>query len=433
MIRFVPVRSTLLTMLFVMAASASPAFRGHSGFSAVVYRDGTQAFAVDGTGAHLAEGPAQNDSTRVIQAAVQSCGAGGEVRVTAGSYQLSAPVVLDLPCTLSGEGRSTVLVPPANDFAIRIMRTDRSPTINDWVWASERDEVPEWLIDLCGKRLYGVHVRDLAIVGMGQGKGIYLNEVTECSCSNLAIHGTYDGAAIYVDTTVMESVFRDIVCYVNGSIENREATFVIASQDTGDANNNLVFDRIHSLLPNYVGVQVGTDKAQNPRLIYFTHSFFHGWLPLERTAPYDHFLINGTSRYRGVYITDSRFTITQQGQALLHVQAGAVRVTGCSFDGGPSTAIAADPATKLVLSESFFQDRTHGPAAVTVRGADAVINANCFGEGQRVFLDTPSSAIIAGNRFYSLKTDSLGIVGIDTSDPRLQISHNVFSAEPAAE
>jgi hypothetical protein len=427
------VRPIHLAMFLVLWASTSAALGDQSGFSAVVYREGTAVFAEDGAGARLAEGLVETDSTRVIQAAVQACGTGGEVRIRAGKYHLSAPIVIDMPCTLSGEGRATVLVPPPDEFAVRIMRTDRSPTINDWVWASERDTMPEWLIDLCGKRLYGVHVRDLAIVGMGQGKGIYLNEVTECSCSNLAIHGTCDGAAVYADTTVMESIFRDIVCYVNGSVKNREATFVIASQDTGDANNNLVFDRIHALLPNYVGVQVGTDKAQHPRLIYFTKSFFHGWLPLERTAPYDLFLVHGTFPHRGVFISESRFTITQEDKSLLHVRSGAVRVTGCSFDGGPSAAVTADPGAKLVLSESFFQDRTHGPAAVTVRGADAVINGNSFGEGQRVFLDTPRSAIISGNRFYSPETDSLGIAGIETTGPRLQVLHNVFEEQAAAE
>ena len=418
------------SLLLGLAVGASPAAGGHAGFSAVVYHEGTQVFAVDATGARLAEGDLGNDATQVIQAAIQACGTGGEVRVMAGRYPLSTPIVIDMPCTLSGEGRSTILTPPANDFAIRIMRTDRSPTINDWVWASERDEIPKWLIDLCGKRLYGVEARDLAIVGMGHGKGIYLNEVTECRCSNLVIHGTYDGAAIYADTTVMESTFSDILCYANGSIENREATFVIASQDEGDANNNLIFDRVHSLLPNYIGVQVGTEKALHPRLVYFTKSFFHGWLPLERTAPYDHFVVHGTFPHRGVFITDSRFTAAPEDKALLRVRAGAVRVVGCSFDGGPSTAIAAGPGTKLMLSDSVFEPRAHGPAAVTVNDADVIISGNLFGERQQVALDGPRSAIVSSNRFYSTEAESLSVIGIDASDSRLQVSNNVFAGEP---
>ena len=262
------------------------------GFTAVVARRGDRVVMSDTDGRIVAEKKAGEEDSRLIQQAAELCRNGGELRIMAGEYDLKESIVLDFPCTVSGEGRGTILVPPTNDYAIRIMKTDRSPTINDWVWGPERASIPKGLIDLCAERLYGVYVRSLAIVGNGRGKGIYLTGVTECICDDLAIHSTYDGAAIYADRTVMETEFRSIVCYVNGSIKNREATIVVASQDGGDANNNLQFTRVHVLLPNYVGVQIGTDKTSPPRLIFFTQSFFHGWLPLDRTAPYDLFLVH---------------------------------------------------------------------------------------------------------------------------------------------
>jgi hypothetical protein len=289
-----------------IAPGANPA----RGFTAVVARRGNHVVLSDSDGRIVMEKKAGEQDAHLIQQAAEMCRSGGELRIMAGQYDLEKSIVLDFPCTVSGEGRGTVLVPPANDYAIRIMKTDRSPTINDWVWGPERESMPPDLINLCGERLYGVYVRSLAIVGNGRGKGIYLAGVTECICDDLAIHSTYDGAAIYADKTVMETEFRSIVCYVNGSIKNREATIVVASQERGDANNNLQFTRVHVLLPNYIGVQIGTDETYPPRLIFFTQSFFHGWLPFERTAPYDLFVVREADPERGIVISASRFTNT---------------------------------------------------------------------------------------------------------------------------
>ena len=210
-----------------IAPAANPA----RGFTAVVARRGDHVVLSDSDGRIVTEKKAGEQDARLIQQAAEMCRSGGELRIMAGQYDLEKSIVLDFPCTVSGEGRGTVLVPPANDYAIRIMKTDRSPTINDWVWGPERESIPQDLINVCGERLYGVYVRSLAIVGNGRGKGIYLTGVTECICDDLAIHSTCDGAAIYADKTVMETEFRSIVCYVNGSIKNREATIVVASQD----------------------------------------------------------------------------------------------------------------------------------------------------------------------------------------------------------
>ena len=325
-----------------IAPGANPA----RGFTAVVARRGDHVILSDSDGRIVTEKKAGEQDARLIQQAAEMCRSGGELRIMAGQYDLEKSIVLDFPCTMSGEGRGTILVPPANDYAIRIMKTDRSPTINDWVWGPERESIPPGLINLCGERLYGVYVRSLAIVGNGRGKGIYLTGVTECICDDLAIHSTYDGAAIYADKTVMETEFRSIVCYANGSIKNSEATIVVASQDDGDGNNNLQFTRVHVLIPNYIGVQIGTDKTFPPRLIFFTQSFFHGWLPFERTAPYDLFVVREADSERGIVISASRFTNTGSKNAMLHVEKGAVRLTDSILGEAPERQSSSPNQTR---------------------------------------------------------------------------------------
>ncbi len=384
----------------------------------------------------MTEKKAGEEDARLIQQAAELCRQGGELRIMAGQYDLKESIVLDFPCTVSGEGRTTILVPPTNDYAIRIMKTDRSPTINDWVWGPERATIPQGLIKLCGERLYGVYVRSLAIVGNGRGKGIYLSGVTECICDDLAIHSTYDGAAIYADQTVMETEFRSIVCYVNGSIRNREATIVVASQDGGDGNNNLQFTRVHVLLPNYIGVQIGTDKTSPPRLIFFTQSFFHGWLPFERTAPYDLFLVHAADPDRGIVISASRFTNTGKTNAMLHVEKGAVDLTDSVLGGGTGkTVILADPDTRLSIRGNTFHHVMAGQWSLDATRADVIFAQNMLDPQGRIRLQDARTAVVTGNRFGRPETEA--IVGVPESLSRtkrqIQVSGNVFAPAPKAQ
>jgi hypothetical protein len=403
------------------------------GFTAVVAHRGDQVLLSNADGSIVGEQKAGEADARLIQQGAELCRQGGELRIMAGQYDLKESVVLDFPCTVSGEGRGTILVPPPNDYAIRIMKTDRSPTINDWVWGPERASIPAGLIALCGERLYGVYVRSLAIVGNGRGKGIYLNGVTECICDDLAIHSTYDGAAIYADKTVMESEFRSIVCYVNGSIKNREATIVIASQDRGDANNNLQFTRVHVLLPNYIGVQIGTDKASPPRLIFFTQSFFHGWLPFERTAPYDLFLVHSADPDRGIVISASRFTNCGKTNAMLHVEKGGVNLTDSVLGGGTGkTVILAEPATKVSIRGNTFHNTLNGEWDVDATGADVIFAQNTLDPQGRIRLQDARTAVVTGNRFERPEKEAIVVVpeSLFGEKDRIQVSGNVFAPPP---
>ncbi|MCL5269899.1 MAG: hypothetical protein M1457_04930 [bacterium] len=414
-------------------ANATPATPS-CGFTAVVAHRGDKVVLSTADGRIVTERTAGENDARLIQQGAEICRQGGrpggELRIMAGQYDLKESIVLDFPCTVSGEGRGTILVPPPNDYAIRIMKTERSPSINDWVWGPERASIPRWLTDLCGERLYGVYVRSLAIVGNGRGKGIYLTGVTECICDDLAIHSTYDGAAIYIDRTVMESEFRSIVCYVNGSIKNREATIVVASQDDGDGNNNIQFTRVHVLLPNYIGVQIGTDKKFPPRLLYFTQSFFHGWLPAERMPPCDLFLVHAADPERGIVISESRFTNVGKANAMLHVEKGAVDLTNSILGGGyGKTIILADPDTKVSVRGNMFHEVQDGEWSLDASGADVIFAQNILGPQGRIQLQNARSAVVTGNRFG--RSEKEAIVGVPKwlfrAKRRIQVSGNVFA------
>ena len=413
------------------AAAANPT----RGFTAVVAHRGEQVVLSNAEGCIVAEQKAGEADARLIQQGAELCRQGGELRIMAGQYDLKDSILLDFPCTVSGEGRTTILVPPANDYAIRIMKTDRSPTLNDWVWGPERKTATPGLLKLCGERLYGVYVRSLAIIGNGRGKGIYLSAVTECICDDLAIHSTYDGAALYLDQTVMESEFRSIVCYVNGSIKTREATIVVASQDGGDANNNLQFTRVHVLLPNYIGVQIGTDKPSPPRLIFFTQSFFHGWLPFERTAPYDLFLVHSADPERGVVISASRFTNTGKTNAMLHVEKGGVDLADSILGGGTGkTVILADPDTRLSIRGNTFHHVMAGQWSLDANRANIIFAQNMLDPGGRIRLLDALTAVVTGNRFG--RPEAEAIVAEPRSQlslkDRIEVSGNVFAPPPKA-
>ena len=106
--------------------------------------------AVDASGTVIAAGNAGTCDADVIQQAVDHCFPGGEIRIMHGRYVLEKSILLDFPVTLSGEGRSTILTPPPGEFAVRAMRTGRSPVQSDWVWGppTHRQHIPRSLIAL---------------------------------------------------------------------------------------------------------------------------------------------------------------------------------------------------------------------------------------------------------------------------------------------
>ena len=274
-----------------------------------------------------------------------------------------------------------------------------------------------------------MHVRSLAIWGEGRGKGIYLNELTECCCADLWIDTTYDGAALYVNSTVMVSEFHNIHCYGNGSVDSQEATLVIASQTEGDANNNLHFDKVYILLPNYRGVEIGAETGgRHPRLIFFTQSFFHGWGPV--AAPYDLFHIHACDTTRGVVVSDSRFTQAGETSSLVHVETGGIRISSCVLGGGTGgTAITAESGTQVQVTDSRLQVRSSPECSLRAEGADVTfVNNQLDGSGQTLQLHSVASALVTGNHFSTdPRQPAVRVVGSDPgASERVLISGNIF-------
>jgi hypothetical protein len=403
-----------------------------SGFTALVQAQGDEVIVMAGDGTLVAR--ASNKQTAaMIQKAVDLCAKGGEIRIAAGRYPLEKSVVVDYPCTISGEGRGTILVPPLGDYALRMMRTGRSPILTDWVWGTKRGKIPKALNDLCAVRLYGVHIRSLAIIGDGHGKGIYLNELSECSCADLWIHTTEEGAALYLDSTVMETDFHNIHCYNTGSLTNREAALVIASQAAGDSNNNLHFDKVYILLPNYIGVEIGTEAGKrHPRLIYFTQSFFHGWLPVSFAPPCDLFLVRHTFPERGVTVSDSRFTNSGPRSSIVSVEEGAFQAANCSFGGGAfAGCIHGAPGTRLNVTGCTFHGGAASACSLWANRSHVIFSHNSLLEAAKgLRLESPASAVVTDNVFGAARAQAILLEPPEPSDSTV-IGQNVFNASAA--
>jgi len=370
-----------------------------SPYTAIIFQDKNNVCAIDSKGKIFACTQEGQSVADVFQKAVDICKNGGEIRIKAGEYRLDKSVIVDYPCTISGEGRGTVLVPPANEFALRVMRTQRSPVLSDWVWGTKKEQIPKGLYNTCAIRLYDVHVRSLAIMGYGQGKGIYLNELTECCFADLWIHVTNDGAALYLDSTVMESEFHNIHCYNNGSVANKEATIVIASsQSPAGPHNNLHFDKVYVLLPAYIGLEIGTDTGDyHPRLVYFTQSFFHSWWPEEflALAPYDQIYVHKGDPLTGLTITESRFTVPADNKSSIHLgEKTCAQVANCIFTG--KCSITADTGSTLIAANNIFK----GPIAIQAEKANTIIEGNAFFSGPNsIKIEQPKNSVLQGNMF----------------------------------
>jgi hypothetical protein len=242
-------------------------------------------------------------------------------------------------------------------------------------------------------------------MGYGQGKGLYLKELTECCFADLWIHVTNDGSALYIGSTVMESEFCNIHCYNNGSVSNKEATIVIASQQDADSSNNLHFDKVYVLLPAYIGLEIGTETGKyHPRLIYFSQSFFHGWLPEELLAPYDLLYIRNCDRQRGVTITDSRFTNPGKSKSAVHLGENTLaQITNCNFGVilREGEFIRADANSTLIATGNVFHDLgSSGAVAIRAEKANTIIENNVFfAEPSSIHIEQPKSSEVHGNMF----------------------------------
>jgi hypothetical protein len=352
----------------------------------VVSRTARGVEAVDGAGKLVAASAPNGDDAAVVQAAVDAVFPGGRITIRPGRYVFRKSVVVWNSTTISGDGRQTVIVPPARDFAFRLLKREDSRTIR---W--EVDGLPigstapprdcRWLLSI-GERtqtqgnlklpddcspLLGIVLQGLTIDGEKNGKGVYLDHVAECTLRDLWIHNTHGGAGLYI-RDVWETSFDNIHLLGNGSRESAEASVVI----TAEGANNLHFDRFFVIFPNYVGLEIGSGAVrEDPRLIFVSHAMFHGWLPVPTVREYDLIRIRNLDPYRGLVLRDSRLTNSGPDNAYLNVEKGDVKLQSCVLGGGRGGAmIRLGSAARVTANANSFH-ATSAPAGKTTFTLDA--------------------------------------------------------------
>jgi hypothetical protein len=358
---------------------------------------------------------------------------GGAVHLAAGRYVLDKTVFIDSSVSLTGDGRQTVLVPPPGDYAITIRRTDEG--------RSRRAEQHGMVSD---DTLIGVVISMLAIDGEKKGKGIFLSNLAECVLEKLWIFKTR-GAGLYFNEQVMETSTTDVHLEDCGDPDLKEAAVVIASQPKGDANNNLRFEKMYVIFPEYHGMEIGAGPHPvQPRLIFIHHSMFHGWLPVPTVRPYDLIRVSKLDIQRGLSITDSRLTNSGYEAAYLNVMTGDVKARGNVFGGGGGKHyILAEAGTRLTVTENTFQrlpipaNRPGKPTPEHIllesRGAHVVFNQNIIDAAcGPVWLVPGVNSVISQNRFYTAGRGPRIRIGsgVQEASRNVIVSENFFAEGP---
>ena len=317
-------------------------------------------------GGLIRSGRAGRDDAELLQQAVDGMPEGGEIRLRTGRYVLDRPVRINVPVTITGEGRGTEVVPPPGDFAFRIQYDGKCPdrcrsnfdtpkhAPAGKTWDDVRQRAP---------RLHGVVMRNFAIKGAKSGKGIYLATLTESSFRDLWIMSTYDGAGLYFQEEVMECVFEHIHITNCGSAESKEAALTIRSQ-VGDACNNLHFRDIYVIFPQYMGIEIGCEGyPSHPRLLWCEQVMVHGWHAMVGPAPYDLVRINKTDAFRGIFFRGCRITNSGPESTYFHARQGLVTLTDSVLGGGRGRRLLyMGEGARLQASRNIF----HGTADLAV-------------------------------------------------------------------
>lgn len=367
--------------------------------------------SLDDAGKQITSGIAGQDDAAIIQDAIDRHTdlPGGEVRLCAGKYRLSSPIQVSLPVTITGEGRATEIMPPANDFAFKVFEDGKCPSrcfANFGTPPVHAEPDPNWApLETYGirPRLHSVHIRHLAIQGHGQGRGIYLSCLTESCFRDLWIMNTADGAALYFDKEVMETIFENLHLSNCGSPANREAAIVMKSQ-TGDACNNLHFRSVYVIFPQYIGIEIGGDEGPNhPRLLWFENCMVHGWHCRAEPAPYDLVRVNRTDPTRSICFRGCRLTNGGADNAFLRVLGGRVRIEDSVLGGGRGKYIlAAGPGAALQAVNNTFHDTDDLVSLMTAEQAEVVFSGNhvVLRRGEKVVdISSPVFARVNENAF----------------------------------
>jgi len=401
-------------------------------YSAIVFLDGKSVVAQDDAGSRIAAGQAGKDDADVVQAALDATGLGGAVVIRRGKYRFDKPVVVRNSNTLRGEGRATVVVPPQDDFAFKVVTDEQT--------RSYRPFQP-------GGKLYGVIFANLAIDGDGKdnqprGKGIYLSGFWSSSFENLWIEKTR--TAMYLHR-VHESNFTNLYLLGNGDAERREACLVMAG-----ANDNLHFTGLYVIYSNYIGLEMFAEQGGGaPRLVFISHSMFHGWLPPDKVwgpAPWPHAAPFDTIQLRDILpvgrtdtvISDSRITVAGPGVASVHAINSPVTIRDSVITATSGKyVVRATKGARVRLEGNTFHSQmpTGSEYAVSAEDAEVLMRDNVLvGRNLQVRLAPGRNSIIADNRFDVDSPKGPVLIGDDgqTGSRNVQVRGNVFSQADAA-
>ena len=382
--------------------------------------------SLDDNGQILKSGIAGIDDAKIIQDAIDGLKEtmGGQVLLRAGKYVLSQPIQVSIPVSIVGEGRATEIKPPKGDFAFKVSHDGHSlerhyasfgtPPAHFKKypgWESEGIAKP-WMIGRGTNfpRLWGVHIRHLAIQGHGRGKGIFMSWLTESTFRDLWINNCSDGAALYLEQQVMECVFDNIHMSNCGSPANKEATISIRSE-TGDACNNLWFRSMYVIFPQYIGIEIGSiNNPSHPRLIWFEDSMIHGWHELVAPAPYDLIRVNKTDPSRSICFKSCRITNGGESSAYLRVRQGRVKIEDSVFGGGHGKYfLVAEPGATLQAIGNTFHDAVDLKSVLLAEKAEVIFTGNqvMLDKGNPVLdINSPVFARITDNSFRLAKGQS---------------------------
>ena len=406
--------------------------------SAVVYIDGDSVVAEDDRGQVLAQ---STDAASVIQAAIDAAHPAGQIKIRRGEYRLGKSVVLYNSGMLCGEGRGTVLVPPVDDYALKVMTTEQTEIYRPF----HGDPGP----------LYAAIVRDLTIDGESigeRGKGIFMDTFWCSSFENLWIQNTDN--ALYLHH-VRESDFTNIYLISNGSVELKEPSVVLVGE-----NNNIHFRNLSVVYPRYIGMDLIGKIGEGidvPRLVYMTQSFFHGRLAapkelpreydgkhrdggFERTiaAPYDLIRLTDLGAHRhgclaDVVIRDSRITVAGPENASINCINSPLTIANCVMTATEGQCvIRASKKARVTATGNTIHcgSQTGSRYSLQVLDAEVIFKDNVLnGINLNVALSPASNSIIANNRFTLENGEPTITVGDDgtTGSKNIEIAGNIFT------
>ncbi len=404
--------------------------------SALVYVEGEAVVAEDSLGDVISSGQVGSDDAAVIQAAIDSAHPSGEVRISRGTYLLEKPIIIANAATISGEGRGTVIVPPAGDYAFKVMTTDDTETF--------RPYQP-------GGRLYAVIVRGLAIDGTaggadGTGKGIYLNRFWSSVFEDIWIENTSTALHLH---QVHESCFSRIYMIANGNAEAKEPSVFFDGQC-----DNIHMSGVTIIYPNYVGLQMvgsATDSRKSPRLVWITDSMIHGWLAGDKAmggsawdgpAPYDLIQITDCDTQKDgrtdITIANTRITVAAPGRTAVNVSNSPVTISNSVISAGRGQCVvrASKDARVSIVGNSIYGPSPEGCEYVVYAEDSEVLftDNRLAGKNLQVALAPGVNSIIADNRFAAEIDGPAIAIGDDgkRGSSNIQVRGNVFSVKDEA-